>query len=274
MKYVIQENVFKSDHYQSLIDNIERLGFDYDIVRSFPFVDKVTKISDIPESFSVDDLPDYDPGNEKVFVFGAIKLARIAKSSGWNPGSMMNDNHDFLVYKEFYKDNLLNYDSIVTNFSEIFLWPDDNPRFIRPCADTKAFTGKIFQKTEWNEFVSYHISNGHDSILDANTKIQVSKVKSIQKEIRFWCVGGEIITGSQYRMGNQTVYDNLYDKDAFLFAKKMVDLYKIADAFVIDVCLNNNEWKIVELNCINCSGFYKSDVRKIVCSVNDYFESK
>jgi hypothetical protein len=48
-------------------------------------------------------------------------------------------------------------------------------------------------------------------------------------------------------------------------------VYQLADAFVIDVCLYNGEWKIVEFVCINCTGFYKSDIQKMIMSVDSFF---
>ena len=36
-------------------------------------------------------------------------------------------------------------------------------------------------------------------------------------------------------------------------------------------CLTDNGWKVVECGCINCAGFYKSDLQKMIMSVEDYF---
>ena len=79
MHYIIQENIFKESHYNLLIETMDKLKLSYDIVRIFPYVDKITKLSDIPLDFdNVDDLPDYIPPVGKIFCFGAIKLARTA----------------------------------------------------------------------------------------------------------------------------------------------------------------------------------------------------
>ena len=48
-------------------------------------------------------------------------------------------------------------------------------------------------------------------------------------------------------------------------------IYQLADAFVIDVCLADDEWKIVECGCINCAGFYKSDLMKLLISLEDFY---
>ena len=245
MHYIIQENVFREQHYDMLRKSIERMGLPYTTVRIFPFIEKITSLSDIPEgmndltvqdyhigAYNVDELPDFDPGTDNVFVFGAIKLARIVSKKGWHPGSMMNDNHDYMVYKEYYKDNLLNYDSQIFKTSDKFECRQGERKFIRPTQDTKSFTGTVFTKSEWDEFIENHLYNYRSEIFNENTFIQVSTVKEIHKEIRFWVVDGKIITGSQYRLGNQTIYDEYYEDEAKEFAQNMVDCFDISNTIL------------------------------------------
>ena len=253
-----------------MLETINKLELPYDIVRIFPYIDKICKISDIPTDFDlVEDLPDYVAPNTKVFCFGAIKLARIAENN-WYPGSMMNDNHDYRIYSKFYKDNLLNYDSEIITFSTPLLWEEDEIKFIRPAQDTKSFTGKIYNKEDWELLVQTQLKN-QNFLLNKDTVIQVSSPKNIQKEIRFWVIGGKIITGSQYRIGNQTLYNSYFEEEAQEFAQNMVDIYQPAEAFVIDVCLVEDDWKIVEINCINAAGFYLCDMQKLITELEYYF---
>ena len=60
MHYIIQEDIFKENHYRLLLETVERFGFSYDVVRVFPFVDKFVNVKNIPQSFDVDELPDYN----------------------------------------------------------------------------------------------------------------------------------------------------------------------------------------------------------------------
>ena len=271
MHYIIQENVFREQHYDILEKSLQRLGLTYNTVRIFPFVDKIVDIKDIPDGpYNVDDLPDLVPDNN-VFCFGAIKLARVAAKRGWNPGSMMNTNHDFEVYKHHYKENLLNWNSMVIKFTDEFKWGLGESKFIRPTEDTKTFTGKVFREVEWKDFVYYNQNNGHTTLLNNDTLIQVSSVKNIHTEIRFWVVGGKIITGSQYRIGNQTIYSEYFEPSAQEFAQSMVDKFQLAEAFVIDVCLTDDGWKVVEAGCLNCAGFYKADLQRLLISLEDHF---
>ena len=170
-------------------------------------------------------------------------MARISKQKNWYPGSLLNDNHNFEVYKNYYKSNLLNYNSLIVDVNDKLDW-SSHRLFLRPTLDNKKFTGKAFTEDEWKLLL-----NNSDDF--ENFKIQVSTVKNIQKEIRFWVVGGKVITGSQYRLGNRVAYNALYDDDALKFAQDMVDIYQLAEAFVIDICLSDDEWKIVECGCIS-----------------------
>ena len=263
MHYIIQENVFREHNYDAIVEALNRLGLEYSTVKIFPYVDKIVDIKNIPESaYEVDDLPEFQIDRKDLFVFGALKLARISTNKGWNPGSLMNSNHDYNVYKNYYKENLLNYDSIITTFDSKFEFECD--KFIRPCLDSKSFTGRVFSKQEWEEFVTHSKDNGHTSNLTNDTEIQVSSVKNIYKEIRFWVVGGKVITGSQYKLGRSVICDSFYEDDASQFAQSMVDIFQLAKAFCIDVCITEDGWKIVEAGCINCAGFYLADLQKVL----------
>jgi hypothetical protein len=273
MHYVIQENLFQEIHFRNLISSLERLGLNYTIVRIFPFSDKIVRSVDIPEmGYDLDLLPDFDPSDKNVFVFGAIKLSRIASDKGWNPGSMINSNHDFSVYREFYGDNLLNFDSIITTLREKIDWEKPfDLKFIRPTKDNKAFAGNLFTLWEWEDMIENYLHNYKGTELNEDTQIQVSTPKNIMKEVRFWIVRGKIITWSQYKLDNNLVLHENVDEESIFFVKRMIDLYQLADAFVMDVCLTETGWKIVECGCINCAGFYKSDVQKIINAVEQNF---
>jgi hypothetical protein len=273
MYYVVQENVFRESNYDKIIETLEKFELPYTVVRIFPFVDKIVRLEDIPEGpFEVDELPDFELERKDVFVFGAIKLARVAAAKGWYPGSMMNSNHDFLVYRDHYGENLLNWDSKIVTINDFETWDvEEGLKFIRPTQDTKSFTGAVFTKYEWLEARKRSLTYENNQF-SLDTQIQVSSVKNILKEIRFWVVGGKIITGSQYRSGNRTVYDSFIEPEAIEFAQRMVDTFQLAEAFVIDVCLiEDGVWKVVECGCINCAGFYHSDVQKTIMALEEHF---
>jgi hypothetical protein len=271
MHYIVQENTFREENYDTLITNLERLELSYDIVKSLPYTDLIVK-GDTPSNVEISPECEWVYKNDRTdcFIFGSIKLARTGKNQGWNPGSLINSNHDYDVYKNHWKDNLLNWDSKVIKFTDDIEW-NTPTKFIRPCEDTKVFTGSVYTKEEWDEFVHYSLNNGHSTVLCEDTRIQVSTNKDIYKEIRFWVVGGKVISGSQYRIGNRTIRDKNVEPDAYDYAQKMVDLFQLADCFVIDICLTPNGWKIVEAGCINSAGFYLADMNKVLIALEEFY---
>ena len=112
------------------------------------------------------------------------------------------------------------------------------------------------------------------TVLNEDTEIQVCSLKNIQKEFRFWIVGGEIITSSLYRMGCFINYSDVVDEGATEFCKEMIKIFQLAEAFVMDICLTEGEWKIIEVGCLNCCGWYRANIPKVLMSLEDHFNDK
>lgn len=254
MFYIIQENLFREEGHEKLINCIEKFNLDYELVKVIPFVEEV----------------EFKTDRKDVFVFGSLKLARLSKKYQWNPGALVTENHDYEVYSKYYKENLLNYDSRIVKFGDDFEWKYDQ-HFIRPCLDSKVFTGKVFNRDEWPEFKRRSLDPGIVTTLTEDTMIQVAIPKKITQEVRCWVINGKIVTQSTYRRGSFLAYDNVVDQDAIDFAQKMVDIFQLAKAFVIDVCLTPTGWKIVECGSVSCAGFYDADMQKIVMALENSF---
>ncbi len=183
MFYLLQDGLFQDKERYQLIHNLKKLELDYELVKVLPFVEDIK----------------FNTTRTDVFCFGALKMARLAPKYNWNPGVYMTNNHDYLVYSEYYKDNLLNYDSKIFKFGEDFSW--NGHFFVRPTKDTKVFTGAEFDMDTWKQMRNYNLNNGHTTLLTKDTEIQVCSIKKIQKEYRFFIVKGCIITGSLYKLG-------------------------------------------------------------------------
>ena len=254
MFYIVQENLFREEGHAKLIACLERFKIPYELVDVKPFIEEV----------------EFTTERKDVFVFGSLKLARLSHQYGWNPGAVVTENHDYEVYSEHYRENLLNYDSRIVKFGDNFEWKYDQ-QFIRPCLDSKVFTGQVFNEEEWPEYVERMLTPGNVTTLTRDTLIQVAIPKKITQEVRCWVVDGKIVTQSTYRRGSFLVYDNIVDQDAIEFAQKMVDIFQLAKTFIIDVCLTDNGWKIVECGSTSCAGFYDADMQKIVMALEDAY---
>jgi hypothetical protein len=254
MYYIVQENVFREENYENLIISLDRLELDYEIVKLIPFVDDF----------------EFNTDRKDVFPFGAVKMSRISKKYGWYPGSQLCENHDYEVYSKYYKENLLNYDSKIIKFGDDDFFSKEL-FFARPTEDTKVFTGRVFDMSEWRELKKDSFETPKTAILTKDTPIQISSVKRIQKEIRFWIVKGEIITASVYNLGGAYHLSADVDPDAYDFVNKMVKIFELNETFVMDVCLTNGEYKIVECGCTNSAGWYRADINKLLIKLEEAF---
>lgn len=257
MFHIVERNVFAEEHWQTLVDTLRRMGLDYEVVRYIPFEHEVEHVTP----------------RKDIWVWGALNMAHICSKYGWKPGSMYNSNHDFEVYApEFGMENMLNGDA---HFMHI---DDDLPEgyeyfFARPTGDTKSIKSQVYSAQGWKDLVELSKSRPASSPQSPKgARVMLASPKDTQREVRCWVVGGKVITASLYKMGFRVVKQNYDHEQTFVdFAQSMVDKYQPADAFVIDVCLSNDSLKVVEVNCINCSGFYHANMQKLVESVENHF---
>lgn len=250
MYYIIQENLFREYHYNTLVERLRRLGLEYETIPFRPFTDELEVKTD----------------RKDVFLFGSVNASMIAQKYDWHPGSLYNDSHDFEAYGPKYGKNMLNCDGIVIEVGQEI--PESFPYafFARPTKDTKVFTGGPFTKDSWKEWIKDLSDSSMTQNLKNDTRILIAPLKSnIQQEIRCWIVDGKPVTISQYKIGSRVVYMNHDDnEEAMIFAKDMAKLFSPAKAFVLDICLFEDEYKVVEINCINCSGFYDGNMNKLI----------
>lgn len=247
MYYVIQENLFREYGFKALIHRLEREGLEYELVKYVPFSNELN----------------VQTKRKDVFFFGSINGGKVAQSYGWVPGHFINSYFTFEKYLEVYGDHLLNsgnYSNIVMacDMSFWYAFNDDTRYFIRPVTDTKEFTGAVFTVSEWIDYIK-----GNDSVKDL--WVLVSFPKNIQQEIRCWIIDGKMVTSSQYKIGNRVNYLNMdNNEEVRIFSEQMAKIFSPARAYCLDICLHEDEYKIVELGCINHCGFYDANMGKII----------
>lgn len=263
MFWVVQENVAREEHHETLVNALQRFELPHAIVKVVPFAATLE--------------PDINPENP-VVVIGSVSLAnKVVPKKGWKPGAWINENFDFTVWREHWKGNLLNWDAVVSPFNEVRV-DSGGPFFIRPCADNKAFTGQEMWPDEYMSW--YHRLLDEDGASDLNFDIRepvmIAPLKKIYREMRFFIVDRRVVTASVYRIGGKTVYqeESFIDRDAFTFVTQLVcnippERWVPAEAFVMDVALTPDGYKVIEINCINSAGFYKADVAKLVEAIEN-----
>jgi len=275
MFWVIQNNLYNEYGYKALMDTIVKYGLPHTVVkpipcRGFKFKEKMLVPGDF-DSFAFNgeekDLPEpIIDESGLVVVMGSITLDKIARKRGWVPGSFSNENFHYVKWKKAYGENLLNYESHVCKFIEVQPWWDEF--FIRPCEDSKAFNGEVYTYIKFDSWRERVLAIENDMwLLNGNTEVVVSPIKEIYNENRFFIVDGEIITYSQYRLGDRVLHNKVINSDIVDFTKKMVDLWQPSRAYSIDTALTPEGPKVIEIGCFNSSGFYACNVPKIIEAV-------
>ncbi len=214
---------------------------------------------------------------ESIFHGSLGNAEKIRKLCYFSPGSICNEvGFKYSQSYEVFKDYLLNQEVIFTTISEVINNPSitkilkTDKIFARPDSYLKEFSGRIIPA---ENLTSAHFDYGfyHE---DINLPIVLAPLKQIEKEFRFICIDHQIITGCEYvadgRKGGRTI--NIEDKDPVsLFAQKIADensFYHIA--YVIDVCVSNGKFYLVEMNPFSGADFYNCDAKKIIESLENY----
>lgn len=258
MYFLIQSNIYSDPDHYKVFDALEELNIEYGVINISPTADQF----------------DFKTDRKDVFVYGSVTIARLAKqNSDWYPGSFYEGNHLYEVYSQHYGTNLLNHKVSVHKILEEITWEKGEEKFIKPYNEAKIFTGRVFTETEWKDFVFERLENQTNRIT-ADSLIQVSEAKRTIKEARLWIVGGQIVDSGYYRLHEDAPFEENVSREGLDFANEMIQLFNLEKAFVMDICLTDEGWKIVEINCINSSGFYpNTNVKSIFKALNIYFSN-
>lgn len=259
MYYIVQSNIHTDPEHERVFSVLEELGYDYERYELRPGTETI--------------LPQTD--RQDIFVYGSVKLSRLAKANThWRPGSFYGGNHRYEVYAPYYGEHLLNADATVFSFGEPIRWKEREEKFIKPYADAKVFTGRVFAEAEWKDFVHESLAQPRTPMLHAATAVQASPVQHLISEARVWIIGNQVIHSVYYRFHGDQPYQKQVAADGLEFVQQMITRFSIADAYVMDIGHTPDGWKIVEINCINSAGFYSADPRPIFRALDLYFSTE
>lgn len=253
MHWVLQGGgLFSAHEWDALTATLERFEIPYSVHRVVPFVGEL--------------LPDIDIPDGRVICFGSYAMRHAAAAKGWTPGVYDLVEWEFEVQRDRWGPHLLNADAEVGPFGAIAF---DTPKFVRPIDDTKVFAGRVFEPEEFRDWQLKvaSLKEGLDGSLTVATIVQVSEPQAIYREVRYWVIGGEIVTRSVYKIGETVHYDNRVDERYDAFAGEMVSIWQPLPAFVLDICETKDGFRIVEINTINSAGFYAADIPSVVLAL-------
>lgn len=270
MFWVIQDGLYHENGFAALCSALDRLQVPYTFVKVVPMASKLLPAGFDTNSWHEDisNAPDADIDDSGlVMVCGATAMSKVAKDRGWTPGSFLNDDFRYEKWLENYGENLLNANSVVCRFDQV---NRSGEFFIRPCEDSKAFTGMVTDQksfSEWQHKVVILNEKSSFSTVVPETMVSTSSVKTIMREYRFFVVDGDVVTGSLYKQGDKVLYSSDIEPDVWNYAQQMVNVWQPARAFCIDIALTDKGFRVIEINCINSAGFYALDVMKFVGAI-------
>jgi hypothetical protein len=272
MFWIVQGNLKNDEGLNKLISVLRDDNYQHQLVRTIPFSNIIVDVDLDISQYDEGNIPHLNIQNEANMVtMGSYSLALTAKEKGWVPGAFVNENYEFNKWVSGWgKDHLLNGDAIEDSVANIIDKIPDNAQkfFARPSEDTKSFNGTVFERENLIYWLK-QVANSNDRFgLGADTSVIVASEKSIEAEYRLFIVDGKVVTGSLYRVNGVVVTSEQIDQKAIDYAYSMLDIWQPDRAFVLDVALTDNGPKIIEINNINSSGFYKADISKIVESID------
>lgn len=145
--------------------------------------------------------------------------------------------------------------------------------FIRPSHDLKQFSGYVSMVSEALDFFkdAMNCTSSGSYRIEPDLDIVVSTPKNIISEWRWFIVGNSVIDGSLYRHRGELVKSHVEDNDIFNAAQISAMDWLLSACCVMDTCLlDDRQYKVVEFNCINGSGFYDYDIKKIMTALYEY----
>lgn len=288
MHWVLQNNIYSEEGFETLVTALERLSVSYSVHKVIPFIGEITDTEAL----------DAKPPGTKFITMGSYSMARQAVRRGWVPGAFL-DNLDFEIQLKRWGDRMLNADAEIHPFAKVPF--QEQPFFLRPVGDSKAFTGLV---CDWGYYEQWRdglirLPETADpvndplgvNVLTVDTPVMVCRKKEIWNETRTWIVtdspgwnkedrgmamriGHRVVTASGYKVGTIKRYSppEMVDDRITRFAHECAQIWSPNHAYVLDVADTPDGLKIVEINNLNSAGFYKGDMNKLVMALESLGE--
>lgn len=251
MKFLIQHNLMAESQLVAVGEAVK--PYPHQFVGVIPFSRELTSEEPVVGT-------DYIP-------YGSTLMSTIGLDLGWKGlhFDLEQFNYEASVKN---RNDMLNGDGVITTveaaitfmeLSQVKEW------FVRPSLDLKHFAGQVIEPKEcaaWLRSAMECDSSGSYK-MDKDMKIVIAAPCNIQAEWRWFVVDGVVVDGSMYRSHGQLIKQHETDPDVIAEAQTFADKWLPNQNVVMDLALVDDELKVIEFNCINCSGFYNHDIPKI-----------
>ncbi len=255
--FIIQSNLISSDYLSGIQAAVEK--YPHESVEVIPFSYEMVSKNPITGT-------DFIP-------YGSTLFTSIAYDLRWK-GCYFNP--DIFNYKTFLtnRDDMLNSNVMKIEDAVLFLedQPDDSEWFTRPSLDLKQYTGMVdYAKdlVEWfNDAMSFTGTGSYK--IEKGTDIVLCEPKNIQAEYRWFVVDGRVISGSMYRFNGNLYIQRCTEYDIITEAQGLADKWLPHVNCCMDLALVDGEFKVIEFNCINSSGWYSCDINSVIDAIWEY----
>lgn len=261
--WVVQANLLSKERQQDVAWALQELDIPYVGVNVIPFSDDMEFLFD-------------EPKGRGIIPYGSTSLIRHAQRYNWSGLFFPKSNFRVEVWNQ-HRDDMLNSDAEIMTVEEastrfIHLLDDRELWFIRPVEDLKAFSGTVTTAGEISRWMT-SIDVGNFQI-EKSTVVAISQPKEILAEWRWFVVGGKIVDGSMYHHRGQFYKKHETDNATIHEAQTFADKWLPHETCVMDIALTNYGPQVIEFNCLNGSGFYDHDIKKIAKAVTEYVDRK
>ncbi|MBC6994841.1 ATP-grasp domain-containing protein [Neolewinella lacunae] len=263
INWILQKNLTKPEilkRIKTVLNGEDEIWEEVDII---PFSNEIPEIKN-KDTFKI-------IYGSTTFMLNAYQSEELREGVFFEPIKFQMTN-----YVDKWKDKVLNFDGKLMRFGEIENMKSEQEKkwFIRPNNDGKEFSGKVesFKKiVNWsNKVCQLELPE-----FNRDTEIWISEPKEITKEWRLFIVNNEIVSASRYMNDGQLdESENDIPKEMIEFAQERIDEYRLEDIYVMDIAEIQNEYKLIECNCFNGTGFYKHNVERIIQSINNFVKRK
>lgn len=252
MYWVLQGNLLNEKSLADLQMGLSSRQIPFSTVKLIPFLNALS--------------PDVEIEADAVFPYGSTGLGHVSKSKKWRPG-YFDENLDYLLYQKNFGTEMLNFDAVAAPLGEVTQhW---ERFFLRPASDSKQFAGEVMT---WEQFEVFRhgvrlVEDDDGVTLTLQDVVVMAPCKVILAEYRFFVFDGEVVTGSQYKVGDLVRSATDVPLHIHSYVVDQVARWQPNRAFAIDIAQTYDGPKIIELNSANSAGFYSCDVGKIIEAV-------
>lgn len=260
--WIVQQNLTREATLNEVRNALRNDQVSFEEVKIIPFSDELPEVKESPDF--------------KIFYGSTTLVLNAYKNEAFSEG-IFYDKNTFSLKNYFDKwgRSMLNVDSEICTFGDIVKGDYKKGNwFIRPIFDDKSFSGRVMSAREIEDF-EQSLAASNNPYLDETTLVAISSPKEIEKEWRHFIVNKEIVSSSRYaENGMLSKSSSDVPSSLLAFVHERCEEYTPNDVFVMDTALHNGEYKIVECNCFNDTGFYDHDISRIISKVNEHVRKR